>query len=86
MGEGHSIAGTGSELGWFPLHNEATISVAGYIWGVGLRDDVNQPSVVARFTLTIRDPEHVYDVLVPRDCYDATRVGDPWPSELEECR
>ena len=43
-------------------------------------------SLFATLRITVRDSQHVYKVAVSLDCYDAIRIDDPWPSEIEACR
>lgn len=42
----------------------------------------------ARLQVTIRDPglSMTYSLSLTIECFDLVRVGDPWPSEHEECR
>ena len=35
--------------------------------------------------LMISTSDRTYEVTVPDACYQAVRVGDSWPSDLEEC-
>ena len=73
--EGRSVAV--SEIGWFPLATDATVEVSNYLWAVGPRDDQQSAAIVARFTLSIRDPAYSYEVQVPYECFKEIRVGAP---------
>lgn len=73
-----------------PFALEETLNPEGVSGGAWLEvgpegESFRQPRV-GRFRLTVRDAMHVYEVLVPYECFTAVRVGDLWPSELDECR
>ena len=70
---------------WFPWPREDLVQRENGTWGEK-NEEGEAGTGIGRFTLTISAEAYSYQLFVSAECYDLVRVGDPWPSNHDECR